>query len=105
MYPSVSIVIPCYNDGKYLREAVSSALSQTYPHIEVIVVDDYSTDPHTQNILSQLVQEGIKVIKTQSGKKGLPAARNTGIAQASGVYILPLDADDKIDAAYAAFSA
>lgn len=98
---NVSIIIPCYNDGKYIREAVSSALSQTYPHIEVIVVDDYSTDPYTQTILSQLAQEGVKVIKTQSGKKGLPAARNTGIAQASGTYILPLDADDKIDDSYA----
>ena len=101
MHTSVSIIIPCYNDGKYIREAVSSALSQTYPHIEIIIVDDYSTDPYTQTILSQLAQEGVTVIKTQSGKKGLPAARNTGIAQASGVYILPLDADDKIDASYA----
>lgn len=101
MNTNISIIIPCYNDGKYIREAVSSALSQTYPHIEIIIVDDYSTDPYTQTILSQLAQEGITVIKTQSGKKGLPAARNTGIAQASGVYILPLDADDKIDASYA----
>lgn len=97
----ISIIIPCYNDGKYIRKAVYSALSQTYPHIEVIIVDDYSTDPYTQAILSQLAQEGITVIKTQSGKKGLPAARNTGIAQASGTYILPLDADDKIAAVYA----
>lgn len=98
--PAVSIIIPCYNDGKYLPEAVASALAQTYAHIELIVVDDHSTDLVTKAALAAAHERGIRVLTTPEGKKGLPAARNTGIAAATGKYILPLDADDKISPSY-----
>ena len=98
--PLVSIVIPCFNDGKYLPEALASARAQTYPNIEIIVVDDHSTDGETIKILERVKEEGLSVVKTPEGKKGPSAARNEGISLASGTYILPLDADDRIDPLY-----
>lgn len=98
--PLVSIIIPCYNDGKYLPEAVASAKAQTYSDIEIIVIDDHSTDPGTQDVLQRLSGKECLVVRNGEDKKGLPSARNTGIALASGEYILPLDADDRIDATY-----
>lgn len=97
----VSIIIPCFNDGKYLPEAVESASAQTYPNIEIIVVDDHSTDPKTQKRLQKMVESGLCVLQTPTGKKGPSAARNVGIAAATGEYILPLDADDLIEPTYA----
>lgn len=102
MPPLVSIIIPCYNDGKYLREAVASAQAQTYAACEIIIINDHSSDPHTIEVLRELTAEGVTVITTPDGKKGLSAARNTGIAHAKGAYILPLDADDKIAPTYMA---
>lgn len=98
--PLVSIIIPCYNAGKYLREAVASAQSQTYAPCEIIIVNDHSSDVHTCTVLEQLAAEGVSVITTPEGGKGPSAARNAGIFHATGVYILPLDADDKIAQTY-----
>lgn len=98
--PLLSIIIPCYNDGIYVAEAVASAKAQRHANTEVIVVDDYSTEAHTMEVLRRLASQGVRVIRTCQGSKGLPAARNTGIAAARGVYILPLDADDKIHPDY-----
>ncbi|SBW10945.1 hypothetical protein KL86DPRO_70102 [uncultured delta proteobacterium] len=100
MSGKVSIIIPCYNDGKYLPEAVASAKAQTYPDIEIIIVDDHSTDTETQKVLQRAAGGNVVVVKTPEGKKGLPAARNTGISVAGGDYILPLDADDTIYPTY-----
>ncbi len=100
MPSKVSIIIPCYNDGRYLQEAIASADAQTYSNIEIIVVDDHSTDLKTQNILKKIASQNVYVLQTPPDKKGLPAARNAGIAHATGKYILPLDADDKIDPTY-----
>ena len=99
-HPTVSIIIPCYNDGKYLPQAVASARAQSYPNIEIIIVNDYSTDSLTNLLLEKFASEGITVIKTEAGRKGLSAARNTAIKAANGTYILPLDADDKVDPTY-----
>lgn len=87
----VSIVIPCYNDKKYIEESVNSALSQTYGLFEIIIVDDGS-DLETKEILRQLQNDRIKLITQEN--KGLSAARNVGIQKAIGDYILTLDADD-----------
>lgn len=97
----VSIIIPCYNDGKYLPEAIASAKLQTYPNIEIVIVDDHSNDAETQSKLSALAgQPGIQVLSVPNGRKGLAAARNLGIQYACGEYILPLDADDTIEPSY-----
>ncbi|MDR2075668.1 MAG: glycosyltransferase family 2 protein [Desulfovibrio sp.] len=99
-FPRVSVVIPCYNDGKYLPEAVASVKAQTYPELEIVIVDDHSTAQDTQDILSAMKQAGCTVLTAPEGKKGAAAARNAGIARATGDFILPLDADDKIDPTY-----
>lgn len=96
--PKVSVVIPCYNQGQFLDEAVASILAQTYQDFEIIVVNDGSTDEVSTRILRAFDKPRTKVIHTAN--QGLPSARNNGIAQASGKYILPLDADDKIADTY-----
>ncbi len=100
MTPLVSIIIPCFNDGKYLSEAVHSAQKQTYPATEIIIVNDHSTDPLTCKALEEAVASGLRVLHVHEGKKGLPAARNVGINAAAGEFILPLDADDKLAPTY-----
>ena len=98
MSVKVSIVIPCYNHGKFVDEAVQSCLNQTYKNIEIIIVNDGSTDEFTNSLLNNYQKEKTKVITTHN--QGLAMARNTAIAVASGEYILPLDADDKIAPTY-----
>ena len=87
--PLITIVITCYNQGKYLREAIESVLNQRYTNIETIVIDDGSTD-HTKFVVEGYAQ--IKYI--YQANKGVSSARNTGIAHARGEYICFLDADD-----------
>ena len=88
----VSIIIPTFNTGKYVKEAVDSAVNQTYKNKEIIVVDDGSTD-NTREILDFYVrQEKIKYIYQEN--KGLAGARNTGIKAAKGEFIAFLDSDD-----------
>ena len=94
----VSVVIPCYNQGRFLNEAVDSVLQQTYNDIEIIVVNDGSTDEYTIRMLNDYDREKTTVVSTAN--QGLAAARNNGIVKSSGEYILPLDADDKIGSGY-----
>ena len=85
----VSIIIPCYNQAHYLRDAIESALEQTIP-CEVIVVNDGSTD-NTSEVAKEYP---VKLIEKVNG--GLSSARNAGIKEATGEWILPLDSDDII---------
>ena len=94
----VSVVIPCYNYGKFIEEAIDSVLASTYQNIEIIVVDDGPTDPFTIELLKNLSKSKTRVIFQEN--QGLARARNNGISQANGEFILPLDADDKIDPTY-----
>jgi glycosyltransferase involved in cell wall biosynthesis len=95
----VSIVIPCYNYGQFVGEAVNSVLAQTIASREIIIVDDGSTDLATCLALGALSRRGgVRVI--QQMNQGLPIARNNGIAQARGEYICCLDADDLIAPTY-----
>ena len=96
----VSIIMPCFNDGEYIEESISSVLNQTYKEIELIIVDDGSTDEKTINILNSIKNNKIKVIKSQRLRPA--GARNLGISNASGKYILPLDSDDCIESDYVA---
>lgn len=90
MMPTVSIVIPCYNGANFLRESIDSALGQTYPNKEVIVVNDGSIDAS----LSVMQSYGSKIIIVDQQNLGLPAARNAGIHKACGDVFAFLDADD-----------
>jgi len=96
----VSIIIPCYNQGKYLEESISSVLNSSYQNIEIIVINDGSNEPLTLDILEKISRnyKNIKVITTPN--QGVCNARNTGIKAACGEYILPLDCDDKIGDKY-----
>jgi len=95
---TISIVIPCYNDGPFLLEAIQSTEQiLDIPH-EVIVVNDGSTDPFTREVLLMVEQKHHKVIHQPNG--GLGRARNRGISDARGRYILPLDADNRILSTY-----
>lgn len=96
--PRVSVIIPCYNQGAWLDEAVESVLAQTYRNFEIIVVNDGSTDPATVRLLERYERPHLRVIHTHN--QGLAMARNNGIAAASGEFILPLDADDAIAPSY-----
>jgi len=96
--PKVSVVIPCYNQGLYLDDAVDSVLSQTFRDFEIIIVNDGSTDEATNLLLSNFRKPMSRVIHTPN--QGLAMARNRGIGEATGEYILPLDADDTIAPTY-----
>ncbi|MCI5123775.1 MAG: glycosyltransferase family 2 protein [Candidatus Electrothrix sp. AR5] len=94
----VSVVIPCYNQGAFVDETINSVLVQTWQDFEIIVVNDGSTDPFTINHLQQLNFPKTRVLHTEN--QGLSSARNNGIREAQGEYILPLDADDRIGPTY-----
>jgi glycosyltransferase involved in cell wall biosynthesis len=103
---TISVIIPAYNYARYLAEAIDSVLAQTYPVLEVIVVDDGSTDD-TPGVLAAYANR-IRAIRQQN--LGVSAARNTGISAARGEYVAFLDADDvwqpsKLDAQMARFDA
>jgi glycosyltransferase involved in cell wall biosynthesis len=89
--PLVSICMPCYNAGKYVAEAIDSVLAQTYPHIEIIVVNDGSKD-NSGAVLERYRGKGVKVIEQEN--KGQCAAANRAFAEAKGDYIKFFDADD-----------
>ncbi|TDB29242.1 glycosyltransferase family 2 protein [Stenotrophomonas sp. ATCM1_4] len=94
----VSIIIPCFNAGDLLCEAVESALAQSHADIEIIIVDDGSTDPRTQEILEAATWPRTRIIRKENA--GPASARNIAIGQSRGEYILPLDADDTIEPTY-----
>lgn len=90
----VSIIIPAYNVEKYVEKCVLSALNQSYENIEVIVVNDGSTD-NTLDILNKIPEsDKLKIITKNNG--GVSAARNTGIESAHGDYVVFVDGDDYI---------
>ena len=91
MHPLVSVIIPTYNSGVYLKEAVESVLDQDYPNLEVVVVDDGSTDDSL--ILLTKYFDRIQIVKSQNFGAG--SARNLGIQASSGEYLAFLDSDDK----------
>lgn len=87
----VSIIIPCYNQAPFLGEALESACGQTYPRLEILVVDDGSTD-ETPEVVRRL--PSVRYIRESN--QGLSAARNTGLAYSTGRYLVFLDADDRL---------
>ncbi|MBC7400086.1 MAG: glycosyltransferase family 2 protein [Mucilaginibacter sp.] len=91
--PLVSIIIPVYNSAAFIEETIQSAIQQTWPNKEIILVDDGSTDDSLV-IIKQYESAAVKVFTQEN--KGAAAARNKGLAEAKGHYIQFLDADDLI---------
>lgn len=95
MNPLISIIVPIYNVEKYIRTCIESILAQTYRNVEVIIVNDGSTD-QSLAVISDLIcsHHNVKVINQKN--QGVSVARNTGIDVATGKYIIFVDPDDKI---------
>jgi len=89
----VSAIIPCYNQGQYLDESVSSLLGQSHQNIEILIIDDGSTDEFTIQKLKSIKHPKIKVIHKDNGH--LSSARNFGFQHARSEFVLTLDADDR----------
>jgi glycosyltransferase involved in cell wall biosynthesis len=89
--PRVSVIIPCYDGGRFLRDAIESVGRQTYPAAEVVVVDDGSTDD-TEAVARSY--EWVRYIRQRN--QGAPVARNTGIGATTGEFLVFLDADDRL---------
>jgi O-antigen biosynthesis protein len=97
--PLVSVVIPCFNYGRLLAEAVDSVLSQTFADLEVIIVEGGSTSAESRHAAFRLDRPRVRVI-AQDGPNQVGANRNLGISQARGKYICCLDADDMLHPTY-----
>jgi glycosyltransferase involved in cell wall biosynthesis len=92
--PRVSVITPCFNHGRPLRECVESIRAQSYPDVELIVIDDCSTEAETKAYLRELGAANDVQLLRMRRNRGPSAARNRGIARASGRYVLPVDADN-----------
>jgi glycosyltransferase involved in cell wall biosynthesis len=96
--PIISVVIPCYDQGEWLPEAVASVTDLRRDDVELIVVDDGSSDGRTLREMDRLARRGIQVVRQPN--KGLGGARNAGVRAARGEFILPLDSDNRIREPY-----
>lgn len=93
--PLVSVIVPVYNVEKYIEECLDSIINQTYQQIEIIIVEDGSTDESPKRIQKYLTDD--RIIFIEQKNKGLSGARNTGMIRATGKYVLFVDSDDYID--------
>src|SRR5574344_179901 len=94
--PKISVIVPVYNTEKYLAESLDSVIRQTFKDIEIICVDDGSTD-NSSNILSKYAKKDSRIKVISQKNQGVITARNNAIKQAEGDYIYTLDSDDVID--------
>lgn len=95
----VSVVVPCYNHGRFLEATIQSVLDSSYKDLEIVIVDDGSTDD-SADVARELIKMFANIRFVSQVNAGPSAARNNGIRQAKGEYILPLDADDLIGRDY-----
>jgi glycosyltransferase involved in cell wall biosynthesis len=96
MSPRISVLMPCFNHGAFIDEAIQSVFDQTFADAEIIVIDDGSSDPDTIERLRNLHTPRTKVLRTEN--RGLPAARNLAASHATASLFCALDADDRLDA-------
>ncbi len=92
----ITIIVPIYNVEKYLRQALDSVVCQTYKNLEVLLIDDGSTD-NSSKIAEEYAKKDKRFIVIHQANKGLSGARNTGLDKATGKYIMFLDSDDFFD--------
>ena len=98
-YPQASIIVPVYNAQLWLHKCVDSLLDQIYPNIEIILVNDGSTDS-SGLICQRYKQQCESVVYIEQANSGVSAARNTGLKRANGKYVLFVDSDDWVDSQY-----
>jgi glycosyltransferase involved in cell wall biosynthesis len=97
--PRVTVVIPCFDSGAWVEDAVASVFAQTFDSWDIVLVDDGSTDPASIRILDAMAAwPRVRLVRQPNA--GLPAARNAGIATARGEFVVPLDADDELEPEY-----
>ncbi|MEN3365124.1 MAG: hypothetical protein V7606_2398, partial [Burkholderiales bacterium] len=89
----VSVIVPAYNAAATIERTISSVLNQTYSDLEILVVNDGSTD-ETTALVQRIAEVDRRIKLLQKANGGLVSARNHGIAHASGEFIAPIDADD-----------
>lgn len=94
--PCISIIIPIYNTAPYLRQCLDSVCGQTYPHLEIICVDDGSTD-NSPAILDEYAARDSRVKLIRQSNAGVSAARNAGLEAATGEYVTGVDPDDYLE--------
>jgi GT2 family glycosyltransferase len=99
MTPIVSVVVPCHNGGRFLDALLASLAAQTFRDFEIVIVDNGSTEPATQEKLASL-ENAVRVIHQEN--RYLPGARNTGFREAKGAFVLPLDCDDTLEPTFLA---
>ena len=95
----ISIIIPVYNVSKYLRACLDSVINQTYKDLEIICINDGSTDDSLE-ILKEYANKDNRIIIIDKKNAGVSAARNDGIDRAGGEYLFCIDSDDYIDNDY-----
>lgn len=95
--PKISVIIPCFNHGKFIKQAIESVKKQTFTDYEIIVINDGSTDKYTIEILDKLKFDYEDIIFIDQKNGHLSNARNNGIRISKGDFFLPLDADDIIE--------
>src|SRR5207245_1312327 len=95
MTPKISIVIPCFNQAQYLKEALESLRRQTVPDWEAVVVDDASTAGDAAAVVREVADERVRLLR-HPVNRGLAAARNTAVRDARAELVMPLDADDRL---------
>ena len=96
MQPSVSVIVPVYNIEQYIGKCLDSIIGQTLKEIEIIVVDDGSTDDSSR-IIDRYARTDSRIVAIHKTNGGVVSARNCGIAQATGLYILFVDGDDHLE--------
>ena len=88
----VSVIVPCFNSGFYIVRTIYSLIAQTYKNLEIIIVNDGTTDEVTINILNHFKFKNLKIINQKN--KGLASARNKGILHSKSEFVIFLDSDD-----------
>lgn len=98
-FVTISIIIPVYNVEKYLPKCLDSVISQTYKHLEIIIIDDGSTDS-SGFICDDYALRDNRIIVIHQPNRGLSAARNSGLDIAKGVYVMFVDSDDYVEPSF-----
>ena len=93
--PLVSVIIPVFNTEKYIEDCIFSVINQNYSRLEIIIVNDGSTDG-SRSIIQKYMEVDRRIVCIDKKNEGLPLARKTGILKANGKYIQHLDSDDTL---------